>query len=184
MASLGPSSAEVSAALFDKNKNKKIGTLRPMEKGKSRPLFFPFPFSVSTHRTFFFSFSSVSLSAVCREERAKERQTFFEASECYISLGCWVHERTVSFAEGAKWEQMQGLSCFSFVFFFLFFFLCVCVCEFFFFFFFAVIVACDQALHLGDILKSSCARGTQTEIRVLSRLASLAGYRDCKSWQS
>ena len=135
MASLGPSSAEVSAALFDKNKNKKIGTLRPMEKGKSRPLFFPFPFSVSTHRAFFFSFSSVSLSAVCREERAKERQTFFEASECYISLGCWVHERTVSFAEGAKWEQMQGLSCFSFVLFFLFFFFCVCVCVSFFFFF-------------------------------------------------
>ena len=136
MASLGPSSAEVSATPFDKNKNKKIGTLRPMEKGKSRPLFFPFPFSVSTHRTFFFSFSSVSLSAVCREERAKERQTFFEASECYISLGCWVHERTVSFAEGAKWEQMQGLSCFSFVFFVVVvvFFLCVCVCVCFFFF--------------------------------------------------
>ena len=78
----------------------------------------------------------------------------------------------MSFAEGAKWEQMQGLSCFSFVFFVVVvvFFLCVCVC----FFFFAVIVACDQALHLGDILKSSCARGTQEEIRVLSRLASLA----------
>ena len=144
-----------------------------MEKGKSRPLFFPFPFSVGTHCTFFFSFSSVSLSAVCREERAKERQTFFEASECYISLGCWVHERTVSFAEGAKWEQMQGLSCFSFIFFFCFFF-CECVCVCFFFCFFAVIVACDQALHLGDILKSSCARGTQEEIHVLSRLASLA----------
>ena len=172
MASLGPSFAEVSATPFDKNKNKKIGTLRPMEKGKSRPLFFPFPFSVSTHRTFFFSFSSVSLSAVCREERAKEKHTFFEASECYISLGCWVHERKVSFAEGAKWEHMQDLSCFSFVLFFLvFFFVCVCV---FFLFFFAVIVACDQALHLGDILKSSCARGTQEEIRVLSRLASLA----------
>ena len=136
MASLGPSSAEVSAALFDKNKNKKIGTLRPMEKGKSRPLFFPFPFSVSTHRAFFFSFSSVSLSAVCREERAKERQTFFEASECYISLGCWVHERTVSFAEGAKWEKLQGLSFFSFFFFFFFFFFCVCVCVCVSFFFF------------------------------------------------
>ena len=42
------------------------------------------------------------------------------------------------------------------------------------FFFFAVIVACKQALHLGDILKSSRARGTREEIRVLSRLASLA----------
>ena len=62
---------------------------------------------------------------------------------------------------------------FFFCFFFVLFFLCVCVC-FFFVFFFAVIVACDQALHLGDILKSSCARGTQEEIRVLSRLASLA----------
>ena len=123
-----------------------------MEKGKSRPLFFLFPFSVSTHRASFFSLSSVSLSTVCREERAKERQTFFEASECYISLGCWVHERTVSFAEGAKREQKQGV----------------------FFFFFAVIVACKQALHLGDILKSSRARGTREEIRVLSRLASLA----------
>ena len=39
-------------------------------------------------------------------------------------------------------------------------------------FFFAVIVACKQALHLGDILKSSRARGTREEIRVLSRLAS------------
>ena len=65
---------------------------------------------------------------------------------------------------------------FFFCFFFLFVFVCVCVCVCvsFFFFFFAVIVACDQALHLGDILKSSCARGTQKEIRVLSRLASLA----------
>ena len=44
---------------------------------------------------------------------------------------------------------------------------------FFLFFFFAVIVACEQALHLGDILKSSRARGTREEIRVLSRLASL-----------
>ena len=49
----------------------------------------------------------------------------------------------------------------------------MCVCVVFFFCFFAVIVACDQALHLGDILKSSCARGTQEEIRVLSLLASL-----------
>ena len=61
---------------------------------------------------------------------------------------------------------------FFFCFVFFVFFFCVCVC--FFFVFFAVIVACDQALHLGDILKSSCARGTQEEIRVLSRLASLA----------
>ena len=44
---------------------------------------------------------------------------------------------------------------------------------FLFFFFFAVIVAREQALHLGDILKSSPARGTREEIRVLLRLASL-----------
>ena len=85
---------------------------------------------------------------------------FFEVSECYISLGCWVHEHTVSFAGGAKREQMQGLSCF--------FFIIIIIIIF------AVIVACEQALHLGDILKSSRARGTREEIRVLSRLASLA----------
>ena len=73
----------------------------------------------------------------------------------------------------------MGANARPFMFFFCLFFLCVfflcvsvCVCVF--FFFFAVIVACDQALHLGDIMKSSCARGTQEEIRVLSRLASLA----------
>ena len=38
----------------------------------------------------------------------------------------------------------------------------------------AVIVACEQALHLGDIVKSRRARGTREETRVLSRLASLA----------
>ena len=67
---------------------------------------------------------------------------------------------------GAHARPFMFFFCFVF---FVFFFVCVC-----FFFFFAVIVACDQALHLGDILKSSCARGTQEEIRVLSRLASLA----------
>ena len=38
----------------------------------------------------------------------------------------------------------------------------------------AVIVACEQALHLGDIVKSRRARGTREETRLLSRLASLA----------
>ena len=47
---------------------------------------------------------------------------FFEVSECYISLGCWVHEYTVSFAGGAKREQMQGLSYFFLL--LLFFFFC------------------------------------------------------------
>ena len=38
----------------------------------------------------------------------------------------------------------------------------------------AVIVAREQALHLGDIVKSRRTRGTREETRVLSRLASLA----------
>ena len=125
-----------------------------MEKGKSRPLFFPIPFSVSTYRASFFSLSSVSLSTLCKWERSKERQTFFQASECYISLGCWVHEHTVSFAGGAKREQMQGRSCF-----------------FFFFFFFSVVVDCEQALHLGYILKSSRARGTLASLAQIGELA-------------
>ena len=61
-------------------------------------------------------------------------------------------------------EEQSGSKCKAFHVFFFYYY----------YYFFAVIVACEQALHLGDILKSSRARGTREEIRVLSRLASLA----------
>ena len=42
---------------------------------------------------------------------------------------------------------------------------------FFFFFFFSVIVDCEQALHLGYILKSSRARGTLASLAQIGELA-------------
>ena len=122
-----------------------------MEKGKSRPLFFPFPFSVSTHRASFFSLSSVSLSTVCREERAKERQTFLRQANVIFLWAVGSMNVQCHLPKERSGSKCKASS-----------------------FFFAVIVACKQALHLGDILKSSRARGTREEIRVLSRLASLA----------